>query len=415
MLLPLLFVALMEDTSHAVRAEPTIPKPTKGQVYIDPVFGTKVKRLTDAAADGAAGYVCYYPKLDPLNANESKVLFYRHTVGWWLVYDMNTGIYSRVTQIFNSQTDPQPRWHPTDPNKIRFFYANELREVNLNGGAVTTLATFAGYEFVTNHDEGNWSIDGNRLAVCGRNWPWFTGLSEFFVFQIGSGIISPKITATNHNVDWVSISPNGGRFVTIAEKDQAPGDVSPWQWGGVDVYDATTMVIDSLEFYKYTDHADIGLDADGSEIFITDNAEDSHEDGLRHIEKYSLDTGAKTYLIGLDWSMTMYVSARNFYGQRGWALITTEKKPELCTTPTPFVDEIFLIKLDGSKQVRRLAHHRSSRYNQCMPYTYNNYFDQANGVISRSGRYVFFTSNWRAMGQPQDLYMIDLATISSCN
>lgn len=412
MFLTLIFSIALADTMHAIKTEPLASKPQRNQVYFDPVFGTKIKRLTDAKADGAAGYVCYYSKLEPFNADETRILFYRHQVGHWLIYDMATGNYSRVPQIFNPQTDPQPRWHPTDPDKIRFFSANKIVELELRSKLVTTLATFPEYQFITNHDEGNWSLDGNRIAVCGRNWPWFTGLSEFFVYDLTQGkIISPKVTATGHNVDWVSISPLGKYFVTLNEGDQKPTDISPWPWLGLDVYSAETMQIIPKAFYWYTDHADLGVDINGNEIYVTDNAEDDYPDRLRHMEKYDLETGEKTDLLGMDWSLTRYVSCRNFGGPKGWALITTEAKPELCGKDVPFKDEIFLLKLDGSQQVRRLAHHRSSRYSKC-DYSYNQYWDQVNGVISKSGNYVLFTSNWREMGQPQDVYLIDLRTVA---
>ena len=404
----LLTLALtLGDTSHAVRVEPAMAKPARGETYVDPVFRTRIKRPTDAAADGAAGYVCYYSKLDPFNADETKILFYRHGVGHWMIYDMRAETYARAPEIYNPQTDAQPRWHPTYPNKIRFFSANKIVELNLLDKVVTTLASFPEYQFITNHDEGNWSNDGNRIAICGRNWPWLGGLAEFFVYDLAQGkIISPKVTATGHNVDWVSISPLGKYFVTLTEGDQKPTDVSSWQWLGLDVYHAETMQLIPKPFYWYTDHADLGIDTNDNEIYVTDNAEDDFPDRLRHMEKYDLDTGDKTDLLGMDWSLTRYVSCRNFGS--GWALITTERKPELCGKSVPFMDEIFLLKLDGSKQVRRLAHHRSTRYAECAYIPNAIYWDQANGAISRSGNYVLFTSNWRNQGGPQDVYLIDL-------
>lgn len=393
-------------TDRRFVAEAPIPKPARGQAFLDPVFKTTIKRLTDAAADAAEGYVCYYSKLDPFNADETKILFYRHGPGWWMLYDVATGTYSHLPQIFNPQTDPQPRWHPTDPNKIRFFSTNKIVELNLATGNVTTLAEFSGYEFITNHDEGNWSNDGNRVAICSRNWPWFGGLAEFFVYDLAQKkIISPKLTATGHNVDWVSISPLGKYFVALTEGDQQATAQPPFQWVGLDVYAAATMQIKPLAFYRYTDHADLGLDTNGHEIFVTDNAEDDFPDSLRHIEKYDLETGARTDLLGMDWSLGRYVSCRNF-AFPGWAIVTTEAKPELCEKKIPFADEIIAVKLDGSKTFKRLAHHRSSRYAKC-DYSYNQYWDQANAAISRRGRWILFTSNWREPGKPQEVYLLD--------
>jgi hypothetical protein len=63
--------------------------------------------------------------------------------------------------------------------------------------------------------------------------------------------------------------------------------------------------------------------------------------------------------------------------------------------------------MDGSRAVKRLAHHRSQRFS-AGDYSYNNYWDQPNAVMSRSGNYVLFSSNWRELGAAQDVYLIDL-------
>ncbi|MFQ5630105.1 MAG: hypothetical protein ACE5I1_15160, partial [bacterium] len=56
----------------------------------------------------------------------------------------------------------------------------------------------------------------------------------------------------------------------------------------------------------------------------------------------------------------------------------------------------------------RIAHHRSQRFS-VGDYSYNNYWDQPNAAISRSGKYILFSSNWRELGAPEDVYLIDLS------
>src|SRR3569833_908024 len=50
--------ALASATDYTPYAIPSIPQPAKGTTYNDPVFGTRILRVTDAG-DGSASYVTY--------------------------------------------------------------------------------------------------------------------------------------------------------------------------------------------------------------------------------------------------------------------------------------------------------------------------------------------------------------------
>jgi hypothetical protein len=179
------------------------------------------------------------------------------------------------------------------------------------------------------------------------------------------------------------------------------------QFEGLDVYDNSLEFI-NLPYYQYTDHADIGIDNDGREVYVTDNAEDTFPDRLRHIESYDLASGQRTDLLGAHWGLSRLISARCF-AKPGWAIVSTYSNPGLNadTSLVPFRDEIFAVRTDGSGAVRRIVQHRSQRFS-AGDYTYNNYWDQPNAAVSVSGRFILFTSNWRKLGEPQDVYLIDL-------
>lgn len=389
-------------TSHAPLTEPFLAKPASGAPFRDPVFGTTITRLTDAAAQHAEGFVCYYSKLDPFNADETKILIYRRGGQWFIYSPANHTL--RRAPVKNSQTDAQPRWHPTQANILFWFDANNIMQHDFATGRTTTIHTFPAYQFVTNFDEGNYSADGRYVALAGKNWPWQTGLQEFFVFDLNERLLLGKpMPATRRTVDWVSISPSGKYVVVLVGSPHGAG-----QWQGLDVYRATDMELLPHAYYPYSDHADLGIDGDGNEVYVTDNAEDTYPDRLRHLEKYRLDNGVKTDLLGCAWGLSRLVSCRNFAAP-GWAIISTYSSPKhLVEEKTyPFDDEIFAVKMDGSRAVKRIAHHRSQRF-AVGDYSYNNYWDQPNAVISRSGNYILFSSNWRELGAPQDVYLIDL-------
>jgi len=413
---------------HGAMIEQAIAKPEAGQSFVDPVTGVSALRLTDAKAEGAQGYVCYYPKLNPFNADETRILVYRRG-GTWHLFNIS-GKYIRQLPIKNSQTDPQPRWHPTLRDDILWFDANKIMRHDVSTGETEIVAQFPEYTFITNYDEGNFERNGNVVLLAGRHWPkgihkiirdsnvpgwannelqaytdWREGFGEMFVYDFRTkSVTSPKVEITGQLVDWLSISPSGIYAVFAMAEGVGLG-----RWQGVDVYFSQGLQYRELPYYPYTDHSDMGYAQDGNEVYITDNAEDNFPDNSRHIERYDLATGAKVDLLGAHWGLSRLISAR-CYNKPGWAIISTYANPALNadTSPVPFRDEIFALRLDGSGEVRRIMQHRSQRFSKG-DYSYNNYWDQPNAAISRSGRYILFTSNWRELGQPQDVYLIDLA------
>lgn len=388
---------------HRAYREPVLAKPAAGTTYKDPIFGTTIRRITDAVAAGSKGFVCYYPKLNPFNADESKILVYERG-GTWHVHALS-GERLMTTAVRNGQTDPQPRWHPSDPDLLYWFDANKIYRQNISTRQVEMIQEFPDYQFITNYDEGNYNANGRIVALAGRHWPWATGLQHFFVFDIDSRQrLTPIMEATGKPLDWISISPTGQYMVVHIGQPHGGG-----QWQGIDVYKMPELTLMLLPYYPYSDHADLGLDAQGEDVYVTDNAEDTFPDRLRHLESYRLRDGQKTDLLGLHWGLSRLVSTRNLR-LPGWAVISTYSSPEHLadTTVAPFDDEIFAVKLDGSYEVRRIAQHRSQRFS-VGNYSYNNYWDQPNAAISWSGRYILFSSNWRELEAPQDVYLIDLS------
>ncbi|MFQ5628395.1 MAG: hypothetical protein ACE5I1_06520, partial [bacterium] len=317
---------LQEDSSEMIRSheaihEPKLTKPPVGVLYRDPVFHTKIMRVTDANTQKSKGFVSYYPNLNPFNADESKFLIYQRG-GSWFIYSIGGKLLSRPP-VKNTQTDPQPRWHPTNPNILFWFNADKIVRYNIQTKQIAAIAAFSEYQFITNFDEGNYSADGNIVALAGKNWPWRTGLQEFFAFDLNTKqIVGPKILATGREVDWVSISPSGNYMVVHMASPPGNG-----QWQGTDVYRVPEMKLMPYSYYPFSDHADIGYDADSNEVYVTDNAEGGYSDRLRHIEKYRLKDGAKTDLLGLKWGMSMLISCRNLDAP-GWAIVSTYSSPD---------------------------------------------------------------------------------------
>lgn len=94
-----------------------------------------------------------------------------------------------------------------------------------------------------------------------------------------------------------------------------------------------------------------------------------------------------------DWSQDAHISL--LADDEQWVLMTFYVGNKLKSSG-PFRNEIVLVKMDGSQQVRRLAHHRS---------IYKDYWDSPRGDISRDGRFVAFTSTWGDTGR-RDVFVL---------
>ena len=99
--------------------------------------------------------------------------------------------------------------------------------------------------------------------------------------------------------------------------------------------------------------------------------------------------------LGNDWSQGLHIS---FPNDSSWMLLSLYPVKPAETPSGLFHNEIILVKMDGSENVRRLVHHHS---------IYKEYWDTPRANISRDNRFVAFTSNWG--GRPRrDLFIARL-------
>ena len=88
-----------------------LPKPSKGQVVVDPDFGTKLRRITDGKADwGSSVVVPAYPTIQAWNADESFLLLY-------VTEGSTTGF-----ALFDGRTYAFLRWLDINPPDLEQFY-----------------------------------------------------------------------------------------------------------------------------------------------------------------------------------------------------------------------------------------------------------------------------------------------------
>ena len=201
------------------------------------------------------------------------------------------------------------------------------------------------------------------------------------MYDVVNNTMSQKIEVTDKMADdWISVSPSG-KYVVMMGGDRSR------------VYNIRMKLLHELPKGSFG-HADLCLKADGSEAMVFDGA-DLELDHNRNINMADLATGKLSALVRIGWGTTPHVSCRNL-DLPGWALISTQG-PDGKYPNHDF--EIFWVKLDGSGEVRRVAHHHSSRKD-------GGYFAEQHAVSNRSGTRIVFASNWG--GETVADYLIEL-------
>lgn len=108
------------------------------------------------------------------------------------------------------------------------------------------------------------------------------------------------------------------------------------------------------------------------------------------IKKYQLRDGTEKILLEVSPLFDLHISCRN-EDHKGWCIISTfdytGKLEANRDNWLPLENEIFALRMDGSKMVHHLVHHRSRRYTAVTPDSDKSiYWAETHATISRSAK-----------------------------
>jgi len=389
-------------TNHNTIFQTNLTIPQVGVTFTDPNFGTPVIRMTNARSQAVSGYFPDYSKRQAWNSDESMIML-RSANG--AVHIFNGQNYQYIKTLTDIQGVQDIFWHPTNPLLIYYILDNMFYTLNVQTLQSNLLFTFTNYSYVTTRAEGNMSNDGHYIALCGYDINYNT--LDFFVFDVLANTIHSTF-AVNGNVtdfDWISISPLGNYVIV----DYATDVVAPYN--GVEVYDKDFNFLWRKPLGA--GHSDYGLDYNGEEVLIMDFYD--VDSNFMYINKYLLSNGMTTHLLSVSPDFDLHESCRAM-SRIGWVYISTFDFVGRLTDDSlswlPFEDEIFAVKMDGSGDVQRYAHHHSKRYSLSTPNSDSSvYFAEPHATINKNGTRILFGSNWRlniAQDTSVDAYIVDL-------
>ncbi len=378
---PLVLEGLRSDSSY--QQPPVAPVPALHRAFTDPVFGTTIMRVTDPSQSPPRTRIRhYYSKANPFNADESRAVLFASD-GSKILYDTVTWTPIKDLRIVSG--DPEIHWDPKNSDLIYHldFVGNSpnvrgIYRYDVRTDTRTLVRDFPEYETVRGKLEGNFDRELRYYAMVGKK-----GQSlEALVYDLKGDKVLARLPVTERQVaDWISVSP-GGRYVVMMGKERSS------------VYDLQLKHLHDLPKGSFG-HADLCLRADGSEVMVYDGA-DHQLDRNRNLNMADLATGVVSKLVRIGWRTTPHVSCRNL-DLPGWALVSTQG-PDRDYPNRDF--EIFWVKLDGSGEVRRVAHHHSSREK-------GGYFAEQHATSNRTGSKIIFSSNWDGAAPVAD-YVVQL-------
>jgi hypothetical protein len=410
------------------------PPAVEGGWYKDPVFGTQVTRLSDSTKlIGSGGKVSRwvspeYSSITVINADNSLVYVQIGIgLGEKRLYSTNGGLATNVRHpdIYpcGNVLSLQMRWSRTDPHLLYYvepeapYYSgpdvpgpSHIKSLNVKTCEIRTLHTFRQYAalYLTTADL---SPDGDYMPILANG-------RYAFWYRLSTDTVGPVIDRVSQLGFGVGVKGGQamlGAVFTIFSYQSPKFPVS------LLVFDAATMT------YKFNiteiDHNVFGLDEDGTPIVVMAGSSRTRcaapLDGptAYAVIKWNLRTRQETKLgcFPIRPSRTDY-----YYGLAhkapGWVLVLhiSDKADPDPRDWLPFENEIFLLKLDGSGAVRRLAHHRN-RPSVFDPLQ-TPYWALSKPAISQDGSTVVFGSNMGLVNPTptrspdyQDVYAIDVA------
>jgi hypothetical protein len=362
-----------------------MPKPSAGVSYTDPHFGTQITRITDARASHLPGIIPQYSKRQAWNVGETHLMLQTGS-GIFRLYNGETPY--QFIRVLQGVEGEDVFWHPTDPNRIIYNDANTLHSYNITTNQSTVIYSFSNYLFANTRGEGNLSNDGRYYAFCGRYTDSTYNTLNVFDFTSNSIISSMQLPANLADLDWVSISPLGN-YVVVDYADEVQG-----RYHGVEVYNRNFNFI--WQKGLGAGHSDLGIDANGNEILVI-NVYDS-DSNKNFIRKYNLSNGQETTLLSLSVWFDLHISCRSDQ-QHSHCFVSTFDYVGRLTADSinwlAFENEVFALKLDGSRQVARIAHHHSRRFSPVTPDPDQSvYWAEPHATVSREGKRILWGSNW---------------------
>jgi hypothetical protein len=378
-----------------------LAKPAKGVAFLEPTYKTCIVRSSDHAADAVGSTARNdYSRRQAFNADSTKYLVYGVDGGVW--YQHNAANYAKIGPLPGLGGDAEPQWHPTNPDLLYYVPVNgvgmTLSELSVSTGMSRVVGNFGARlrarwptaAAAWTKSEGSPSKDGRYWcfmvdAVNPSSGVW-SGLGIFTWDKQTDAIIAMIDVGSGGRPDNVSMSPSGNHCLVNNDL-------------GAVVY--TRNLTDPRVLLKRSEHSDIGIDANGDDVFISidyaANGGPVYMANLRTGERTTLIP--QTYISGT--ATAVHISAKSF-NKPGWMLLSTYADyASYGTAGRQWLHKkVMAVELKANPKIYNIAFTRAVE---------NGYWTEPHATVNRDFTRVMFNSNWGVNSATDvDAYMVQL-------
>jgi hypothetical protein len=390
---------------------PSVTMPAYRQVVIDPVFQTRITRVSDknvfAATFPDGNFENFfrnqsnrlahsYSKNQPWNSDGSLMM-----LNWSYPAPILDG---RTYQLLRWIHQPsQAVWSQLEPDKTYGTYSgtNQLVSANMTRDwDSTVIHTFSEYDTVDfGSGEGNLSHNDQYIALFGFK----NGNTDILVYDLQlqkvtarRSLGTSKVCNCNDvgSVNNITMSQSG-KYVLMQYNPYGRGITQ-----GVWVLDPKNNLANLRNVSsRGGNHFDVCYDTAGNEVYVGPDA------NTRAIYMRRLDTGVRTTLLGdsrMGWPI--HVSCRNTK-RPGWSYISSFDA-DYAAPDRAYYQTLFAVRLEstasGNATVQRFAHeHHSVSLTEI-------YERSAMGVPNPQGNKVLWASDWGDSSGPIYAYVTQM-------
>jgi len=364
---------------------PKLPLPKHGETLLDPNFGTKITRITDAADNGGKSSNHGYPTFSSLNADSSRTAVTSRLI--WYIYDSKTCKKGAKAPGVWHDVRP-PRWDTYDPDIYYFCEGTALKKHNVKTGQTGVI-----HDFKKDFPQMGWIYTSTYCDTSFDRRYW-----GFSVMAPKAGVRGKRLAVITYDMkeDKILGKMADGKGAGVAHPNIAPsGRLVLWSKTAYDLDFTNPRKVD----WRYT-HSDMGVDINGHDVLlVVDNT------GSDNNEMIDLVSGKRTRVLstihGYTWKIIgerkfggrgQHISG-NCYATPGWAVVSRYgprgKNDAWCS------HAIYLVKLDPDTDIKnptvwRVADSHSVNRGGKV----KDYGTETQASIDYSGRYIFFRSTW---------------------
>ncbi|MBI3897586.1 MAG: InlB B-repeat-containing protein [Gammaproteobacteria bacterium] len=364
-------------TDKAPHPMTTVTQPSKGSAYLDPQFGTTVRRITAVGSGGVLKPL--YSTTQAWNADESYLILY-HTSNVSGRHELYQGKapygFIKILDIAPADIE-QVYWHTSDPDVFFYPSGTNLIRYHVSSGAKDVVHTFSCGENISADSHGTMSWDSNVIGLkCNSS-------NQAHLYRIDTNTLSTATLPTDSNAPLASASGN------LA------------YWNGK-VYDNKLVLKLDLNLAYNAEHASLGRLANGHDTY---NAVAFDGTYVGSLVTHDMTDGSGRVVIGPDTGYPYpmsgtHVSTVGFkLATPGWVAVSATGT---ASGSGVLDNEILLANTNPGGSICRIAHSRTFGKEGQM-----DYWAEAHASISPSGTRVIFGSDWGNSGAV-DTYIVEL-------